>query len=144
MIAPLASLAFNLTTKDATWPVLPIIAADMNTGEIVYASKFAADIFGYAEPELTGQIVEILLLEAVQDQHARWRQDASVPKTRLMGIGRLLYGRKKDGTIFPLHIGLTATKVLDRSIGVAFVVDLTGIILTSNLTSSPASLPSSQ
>src|SRR5437016_11481022 len=108
MTSALDHLALEITAKDAAWPVLPIIMADMQTGEILYASVFAAGIFGYEAAELLGQPVETLIPEDVRDAHARWRQDTTVPKTRLMGVGRKIYGRKKDGTLFPVHIGLTA------------------------------------
>lgn len=120
-------LMFEVEAKDMAWPVLPILLADMETGEIVYVSKFCADIFGYGKTELLHQPLELLVPEPLRDAHARWRKDASVPKARLMGVGRQIKGRKKDGTLFPVHVGLTAMVALGRPIGIAFVVDLTGI-----------------
>ena len=128
-MSALTALTYEITAKDSAWPLLPIIMADTLTGEIVYASKFAADLFGYAPEELLGRPIEGLVPEALRDMHSRWRQEASVPKTRLMGVGRQITGRRKDGTLFPVHVGLTEMKALGRSIGVAFVIDLTGITL---------------
>ena len=121
-------LAYEIGGKDAAWPVLPVILADTNTGEIVYVSRYAADTFGYAVTELLGQPVEVLLPEALRTAHARWRADVELPKTRLMGVGRQVYGRKKDGTTFPAHVGLTGAVVAGRKIGIAFVIDLTGVV----------------
>jgi PAS domain S-box-containing protein len=124
----LARIAYELAAKDAAWPKLPILMADLQTGEIVYCSPFAAHVFGYEPAELLGGSVEELVMPELREAHARWRQDASVPKTRLMGVGRHIIGRRKDGTPIPVHIGLTAARVTGRDIGVAFVIDLTGII----------------
>lgn len=121
-------LAYEVAAKDSVWPVLPIIMADTETGEILYVSRFAAAIFGYETTELMGKPIESLVPDDVKTAHAVWRQDVSVPRTRLMGAGRQLFGRRKDGALFPVHIGLTEMTVSDRSIGVAFVIDLTGIV----------------
>lgn len=123
----LANIVYEIAARDIAWPVLPVIMADTATGEIFYASKSAAGIFGYEPRELVGQVVEILVPESQRDVHVNYRQDASVPKTRLMGVGRQLWGRKKDGILFPIHVGLTAMEVANKSIGIAFVIDLTGI-----------------
>lgn len=127
-MSEVANIAYEIAAKDAAWPVLPVVIADMKTGEIYYVSKFAADVFGYTPEELTGQPVEVLVPESLRFAHAAWRQDATVPKTRLMGVGRQIRGVRKDGTTFPAHVGLTATTALGRLVGVAFVIDLTGVV----------------
>lgn len=127
MSKALTTLAFELAARDASWPVLPIVLADFRTGEIIYVSKFAADIFDYEPERLLGQAIEMLVPEEIRLTHARWRQDAQTPRTRLMGVGRALRGKRRDGSLFPVLITLTSARVLDRDIGVAFVVDLTGI-----------------
>jgi PAS domain S-box-containing protein len=128
-VSEISRLALEVAAKDAAWPVLPIVMADLETGEIVYASKFAADIFGYTPDELVGNTLEMLVPEELQASHAQWRQDASVPRTRLMGVGRHVKGRRKDGTLFPVIITLTAMTAMGRSVGIAFVTDLTGVSL---------------
>lgn len=127
-MSELTKLAFEIAAKDTAWPILPIIMADIHSGEIVYISKFAEDIFGYETNELLGQTIEVLIPESVRESHARWRQDASVPKMRMMGVGRQIVGRRKNGNVFPLHIGLTTVSVMERVIGVALTIDLTGIV----------------
>lgn len=124
----LLRLAYETAAKDAAWSILPILMADMETGDIVYVSQSVADIFGYHYEELIGKKVEILVPEDLRDAHSRWRKDTAVPKTRLMGVGRALWGVKKDGATFPVHIGLTAVHVHEHMIGIAFIIDLTGIV----------------
>ena len=129
MLGGLKQLAIDTAARDAAWPVMPVVAADMLSGEILCCTTFAAGIFGYTPDELIGKPVEILLPEDLRASHALWRKDASVPKTRLMGVGRQIRGRRKDGSFIPVHVGLTATKIMDLMVGVAFVIDLTGIVL---------------
>lgn len=124
----ISRIAFETAARDAAWLVLPVILADCGTGEIVSLTKYAADIFGYEVHELMHKPIELLIPGDVQDAHARWRQDANVPKTRLMGVGRQIRGMRKNGTTFPAHVGLTTITALDRLIGIAFVIDLTGVV----------------
>lgn len=121
-------LAYEVAAKDAAWPRLPVVIANLKDGAIVYVSDFAAETFGYTRDELIGQPVEVLIPEDIRDRHAIWRQDAAVPKTRLMGIGRQVIGRRKDGTVFPAHVGLTTTEMAGHQIGIAFVIDLSTIV----------------
>lgn len=120
-------IAYEISAKDAAWPVLPIIMADTQTGEIVYVSQFAAATFGYEVEELVGKPIEVLIPEKIRDAHTRWRRDVNTPNTRLMGVGRQIQGRRKSGRTFPCHVGLTSMKVLGKTIGIAFVIDLTGV-----------------
>lgn len=121
-------LIYQMAAKDAAWPVLPIVMADVVTGEIVYCSRFAAATFGYDFEELEGQLVEVLAPDEVRTPHTAWRQDVFVPNTRLMGVGRQVRGKRKDGSLFPVHVGLTAMEVQGRRIGIAFVIDLSSVL----------------
>lgn len=123
--------AYEIAARDASWKVLPVLAADTTTGEILFLSEFVASIFGYAPEELLGKPVEALISETLRSSHSLWRQDASAPRTRLMGVGRQVMGLRKNGQLFPAHIGLTVTTALDREIGIAFVIDLTGVVASS-------------
>lgn len=124
-MSELTRRAHQVAARDAAWPRLPILQADMQTGEIVDVHQPAADIFGYAVEELLGQSVELLVPEALRESHVHWRQDVQVPRTRLMGQGRKVMGRHKDGSLKPVFIGLTESSA--NGIAVAFIVDLTGV-----------------
>ena len=64
-------------------------------------------LFGYPADELVGRPVEILLPPALRGGHAALREEyAEDPTTRLMGHGRDLRGRRKDGSEFPVEVGL--------------------------------------
>ncbi len=95
-------------------------------GAIVMANPCLLAQFGYQEAELLGQSVEVLLPKPAQAIHRAHRigymQD---PQARPMGRGRELYGLRKDGTEFPVEIGLTPLRVSGRTYVLASVVDIT-------------------
>jgi PAS domain S-box-containing protein len=77
-------------------------------GVIRAANDLAAAMFGYAASELSGQRIELLVPERLRAVHERQR-DAylAAPRTRAMGAGLELAGRRKDGSEFPADISLS-------------------------------------
>ena len=95
-------------------------------GVIQVAGSATEAIFGYRADELEGQSVEILLPDHVRALHRVYRATyASAPEGRAMGVGRELYGRHKDGTIFPVDVSLAPTVVDGKAWFGAFVRDAT-------------------
>jgi len=77
-------------------------------GRIVFANGQTERLFDYAPGALLGQAVELLVPDALRSQHVRQRkQYAMSPRTRAMGSGLELWGRKRDGTTFPIEISLS-------------------------------------
>lgn len=65
-------------------------------------------MFGYAAEELLGNAIEVLLPERLRERHVRNREGYQAgPSVRPMGGGLDLYGRRKDGTEFPVDIMLS-------------------------------------
>src|SRR5262249_14313989 len=65
-------------------------------------------MFGYPRGELLGRLVEVLVPDRFRDGHPAHRDGFFAnPTMRLMGRGRELYGRRRDGSEFPVEIGLT-------------------------------------
>jgi diguanylate cyclase (GGDEF)-like protein/PAS domain S-box-containing protein len=80
-------------------------------GEIVLVNAQTESLFGYQREELLGQRVEILVPERLRGGHAAQRTGYfSDPRNRLMGVGRELYGKRKDGREFPVEISLRPLK----------------------------------
>lgn len=75
---------------------------------IIEANPKAYSLFGYAEGELVGQPIEVLIPERLREQHRNHRASYMLaPRSRPMGIGMPLAGRRKDGSEFPVEISLT-------------------------------------
>jgi PAS domain S-box-containing protein len=66
------------------------------------------NVFGYSRDELVGQAVEMLVPEDVRPRHPALRAGFhNAPTARAMGAGLELRGLRKDGSEFPVEIGLS-------------------------------------
>ncbi len=84
-----------------------IVAVD-GEGTIVQVNSQAQQLFGYDRDELIGQKVEMLVPESFRRQHHQHRNNfAHAPKTRRMGADLDLYGRRRNGSEFPVEISLS-------------------------------------
>ena len=84
-----------------------VVAVDRD-GTIVQANSQAQELFGYERDELIGQKVEMLVPESYRSQHHQHREKfAQAPKTRRMGAELDLYGRRRNGSEFPVEISLS-------------------------------------
>jgi PAS domain S-box-containing protein len=84
-----------------------IIAVDRD-GTIVQVNSQAQVLFGYDRDELMGQKVEMLVPDTYRRQHRHHRENfAEAPKTRRMGADLDLYGRRRNGSEFPVEISLS-------------------------------------
>ncbi|MGE3542219.1 MAG: PAS domain S-box protein [Candidatus Tectimicrobiota bacterium] len=102
-----------------------VLMADQH-GIIRLVNQEIERAFGYTRSELLGFPVEILLPTALRVQHALYHQDFHAQSiTRLMGMGRDLYGRHKDGRLFPLEVGLIPLQIEQAPVVLATVVDIT-------------------
>jgi PAS domain S-box-containing protein len=78
-----------------------------SAGRIVLANAETERLFGYQRDELIGQMIEMLLPERLRNGHLQRRAAfARRPKPRRLGGGRDLLGRHRDGSEFPIEIGL--------------------------------------
>ncbi|MGA7854241.1 MAG: sigma 54-interacting transcriptional regulator [Candidatus Acidiferrales bacterium] len=101
-----------------------IIVCDQR-GAITEANSQVEKFFGYNRAELLGQSVEILVPERFRDAHPEHRREYSAqPRTRPMGIGLELHGRRKDGSEFPIDIMLSTVETAAGSVVLSVIRDL--------------------
>jgi PAS domain S-box-containing protein len=95
-------------------------------GRIALVNAQTEALFGYPRSALLGQPVEMLLPERYHDAHVGDRTGyLAEPRTRPMGAGLELYGRRWDGTEFPLDISLSPLDTEDGRLLAASIRDVT-------------------
>ncbi len=94
-------------------------------GHIDLANKQAERLFGYSAAELCGEIIDILVPYRFRAGHAGLRSGfTGNPSARPMGAGRDLFGLHKNGTEFPIEIGLNPITTEDGLFIVSSIVDI--------------------
>ena len=95
-------------------------------GKIILVNSRTEELFGYGRKDLLGQQVEILVPESSRERHVMLRKAFFThTEVRQMGAGRELHGVRKDGSRFPVEIGLNP---IDTGAGMwvlASVLDIT-------------------
>jgi PAS domain S-box-containing protein len=95
-------------------------------GLIEMVNPQAERVFGYDRQELLGQPIEVLVPERFRRAHPGLRGSFFAnPVSRPMGIGRDLYGLKKDGSEFPIEIGLNPIETEEGTMVLSAIVDIT-------------------
>ena len=95
-------------------------------GGIVQANGQIGTMFGYAQRELLGQPMEILLPERLRAEHVDHRAAyVAEPRVRTMGRGLDLAARRRDGSEFPVEISLSYVRTPGGLRAMAFVTDIT-------------------
>jgi protein-histidine pros-kinase len=94
-------------------------------GLITFANRQVETVFGYQISEILDQPHDILLAEKLRDVHAGHRAAyRDNPYTRQMGKGLELFGRRKNGSEFPVEIGLSALQTDNESEVICIIRDV--------------------
>jgi PAS domain S-box-containing protein len=95
-------------------------------GKIAIVNTLTEKMFGYTRDELLGQSVELLVPERYRHFHVRHRDGYSQhPKTRPMGAGQNLFGRRRDGSEFPVEISLSPVETEQGTLVSSIIRDIT-------------------
>jgi two-component system sensor kinase FixL len=95
-------------------------------GIVQLFSTAAERLFGWSEQEASGQNVSILMPEPDRSRHdgyiARYR---TTHDPHIIGIGRIVTGKRRDGTTFPMHLSIGEMRSGGEPYFTGFVRDLT-------------------
>jgi PAS domain S-box-containing protein len=102
------TMAENLLSTELLEALPDAVIAVDRDGSIVQVNSQAQELFGYLRDEMIGQRVEMLVPERYRRQHHHHRENfVETPKTRRMGADLDLYGRRRNGSEFPVEISLS-------------------------------------
>lgn len=86
----------------------------------------ASRMFGYASAELVGQNIRVLMPELFQSRHDSYLDHyRRTGERRIIGTGREVQGRRKDGTVFPVDLSVSEVPIQGRRIFTGIVRDIT-------------------
>ena len=95
-------------------------------GCIVMANSLSLTLFGYTQAELIGQSIEVLVPERFRAGHPAHRNEFfRNPVQRAMGADLDLLGVRKDGSEFPVKVGLSPVETADGQAVICGVMDIT-------------------
>src|SRR5208282_1217124 len=86
----------------------------------------ALRIFGYETGELMGRNIKMLMPEPYAHEHDQYlRNYRHTGQRKIIGIGREVVGRRKDGSVFPADLSVSEVRLGDRVMFTGIVRDIT-------------------
>jgi two-component system sensor kinase FixL len=102
-------------------------------GRIESFSATAERLFGYSMAEVAGRNVSQLMPSPDREQHDSYLERyLATGERRIIGIGRIVVGQRKDGTTFPMHLTVGELRSAERHYFTGFIRDLTDQQLTES------------
>ncbi|MCP4439547.1 MAG: PAS domain S-box protein [Aureispira sp.] len=94
-------------------------------GVITMANKAVSKLFGYTHKELLGQNVSILMTTEDEQQHDRYIDNYHKTKRKkIIGIGREVMGRMKNGKEFPIALSISEIKLAEGVVYAGILHDI--------------------
>lgn len=95
-------------------------------GTVLSYSAAAERMFGWSASETLGRNVTMLMPETQRDKHDGYiNRYIDTGERRIVGIGRIVVGQRKDGSSFPMELAVGEVRSEDGRIFTGFVRDLT-------------------
>ena len=95
-------------------------------GLILSFSSAAERMFGYSEEELLGENVSVLMPSPDRERHDSYLERyLRTGERRIIGIGRVLTARHRDGATFPIELSVGEARIGDDRVFTGFIRDLT-------------------
>ncbi len=108
--------------------VLEGIITINENGIIESFNNEAEKIFGYTRTEVIGQNVKMLMPEPYHDNHDGYLDNYKRSGiNKVIGIGREVVGKRKDGTTFPLDLAVSEVICLNKRLFTGIVRDITSL-----------------
>jgi two-component system, LuxR family, sensor kinase FixL len=122
-----STIADNEAMLNAILATVPDAMAVIDEHGVITSFSAAAEtLFGYAEAEVLGRNVNMLMPEPHRSAHDDYLQRyLQTGEKRIIGIGRVVEGRKKDGSIFPMELSVGEARTGDHRAFTGFIRDLT-------------------
>ncbi|HYE38069.1 PAS domain S-box protein [Methylocaldum sp.] len=97
-----------------------------HAGKIVLVNAYLEQLFGYSQEELLGRSIDIFIPERFRVGHDAYRQSFhNRPERKPMGMGRDLYGLRKNGEEIPIEIALSPIRIDGDLCVLAAIADIT-------------------
>jgi len=135
-VSTLLTLSFSLVKKD-------LLASDIehratinnaidgiitiNKSGIIRSLNLSAQaIFQYSDTELIGQNIKCLMPEPYHSEHDGYLSSyINTQEKKIIGIGRTVQGRRKNGEIFPMELGVSEFNASDQTYFCGVIRDIT-------------------
>jgi len=102
-----------------------IITID-ESGIIESMNPAAEQIFGFKAQEVIGKNVKALMPSPYREEHDTYMANyRHTGHAKIIGIGREVFGQRKDGSIFPMDLAVSEVRLAQRRIFTGFVRDIT-------------------